>query len=235
VEVHDGSEPGTATFKWSRDNGSVVFAINIEEVVAQLEDPPQKSPLEVHFKATACEVGEAPETETWPQVREINWQNDQPMPLSVFNQGLQVTFSEEMDSLTASPDTFIVTLELAESDPIGGFRGHRPFIVQGDVSVEGQVGYFNPNPWIDPDTLSKWLANEFELFESDQLRCRVVLKGNAILSEEGRPLDGDVFGEVVTEDGVTFTKLILPSGDGNKGGDFESWFYLVSDSDDEPD
>ena len=28
VEIHDGSDPGPATFKWSRDNGSVVFPID---------------------------------------------------------------------------------------------------------------------------------------------------------------------------------------------------------------
>jgi hypothetical protein len=27
IEIHDGGEPGAATFKWSRNNGSVVFAV----------------------------------------------------------------------------------------------------------------------------------------------------------------------------------------------------------------
>ena len=76
--------------------------------------------------------------------------------------------------------------------------------------------------------MSNWISYEKTLFEGDRIRCRVVLKGNAILdAEHGRPLDGDAFGEVVvTASGVPFTRLILPSGDGIKGGDFESWFYL---------
>ncbi|MDQ3859417.1 MAG: DUF4815 domain-containing protein [Actinomycetota bacterium] len=32
VEIHDGGDPGEASFKWSRDNGSVVFGI--DEIVA---------------------------------------------------------------------------------------------------------------------------------------------------------------------------------------------------------
>jgi hypothetical protein len=28
IEIHDGGEPGAATFKWSRDNGSVAFAVH---------------------------------------------------------------------------------------------------------------------------------------------------------------------------------------------------------------
>ena len=52
-----------------------------------------------------------------------------------------------------------------------------------------------------------------------------MLKGNAILDEETgeRPLDGDVFARL-RYDGTT--DLIFSSGDGDKGGDFESWFYL---------
>jgi hypothetical protein len=61
-----------------------------------------------------------------------------------------------------------------------------------------------------------------------RLRCRVTLKANAILAAEPpRPLDGDAFGRV-RADGLT-TDLQLPSGDGRRGGDFDSWFWLVRD------
>jgi hypothetical protein len=44
-------------------------------------------------------------------------------------------------------------------------------------------------------------------------------------------LDGDVFGQLSEEEtdpitGLRLTDLIFPSGDGVRGGDFESWFYL---------
>jgi hypothetical protein len=57
-----------------------------------------------------------------------------------------------------------------------------------------------------------------------------VLKGNFILEETGeRPLDGDVFGQPAAGGyyGPGSTDLVLPSGDTIKGGDFESWFFIV--------
>ena len=63
-----------------------------------------------------------------------------------------------------------------------------------------------------------------KLFEGNQIRCRVALKGNTILDiKDGRPLDGNCFG--FKEGRLTF--LRFPSGDVIRGGDFESWFYLV--------
>jgi hypothetical protein len=60
-----------------------------------------------------------------------------------------------------------------------------------------------------------------------RLRCRVTLKAAVILSDStGRPLDGDAFGSM-RPDGTT--DLSFPSGDGRRGGDFESWFWLVGD------
>jgi len=151
------------------------------------------------------------------------------MPLKQFNEGLAIRFSEPMSPARASLDTFIVTLELAEKDPVAGLLGCRPFFVQGKVEVRRDSTWlFTPVPKIDSDTLETWLKIEEERFRGGGIRCRVVLKGNAILDQQGRPLDGDVFGEVVKSDTDGYIDLILPSGDGNKGGDFESWFYLVA-------
>src|SRR4029077_9852761 len=66
--------------------------------------------------------------------------------------------------------------------------------------------------------------------KSRGVRCHVALKGNFILEETGeRPLDGDVFGRPQFGGyyGPGSTELVLPSGDTVKGGDFESWFFLV--------
>ena len=71
---------------------------------------------------------------------------------------------------------------------------------------------------------------EKQLFDGEQIRCRVVLKGNAILDEAGeRPLDGQAFGEL-RGDGTVNLRLAdsgFASGDGLRGGDFESWFWLT--------
>jgi hypothetical protein len=92
---------------------------------------------------------------------------------------------------------------------------------------------------LSDNELGRWLAEERRVFEEAGLpnerpliRCRVTLKGNVILDEGGkRQLDGDVFAQLSEEEtdpitGLNLTDLIFPSGDGVRGGDFESWFYL---------
>lgn len=57
---------------------------------------------------------------------------------------------------------------------------------------------FEPKDIVEPGLVSQWLDMEQALFPGSarRLLCRVVLKGNAILSDPGgRPLDGDVFGK----------------------------------------
>jgi len=126
---------------------------------------------------------------------------------------------------------------LPERDPVTRFPGHRSVIVPGRVEQQDEsVWRFRPEEpnIIDQDTLQRWLSTEVELFRSEPptLRCRVVLKGNFILDKRTgeRPLDGDVFGRLRDDEdpitGLQTMDLIFPSGDGNKGGDFESWFYL---------
>jgi hypothetical protein len=166
------------------------------------------------------------EVRDWPTVEEIAWDNDKPMSLPQFNRGLGVRFSEPMKSATATLNTFIVTLELPLelSQQPHRVGGHWPIIVRGTIEVEDDdtVWEFHPQP-IDAAILRQWLEVEQGVSRERRIRCRVVLKGNAILTEDGRPLDGNVFGRL-RDDGTT--DLTFPSGDGYKGGDFESWFYL---------
>lgn len=89
---------------------------------------------------------------------------------------------------------------------------------------------FTPVPPISTSRLQGWLDKETSRAAAAGapvprgIRCRVVLKGNAITNAAGNPLDGNAFG--VRRPDTTFTDLVLPSGDGVKGGDFESWFFL---------
>jgi hypothetical protein len=89
---------------------------------------------------------------------------------------------------------------------------------------------FTPVPPISSSRIQGWLDEETSRAAAAGapvprgIRCRVVLKGNAITNAAGNPLDGNAFG--VRRPETTFTDLVLPSGDGVKGGDFESWFFL---------
>jgi hypothetical protein len=178
--------------------------------------------------------GHPPPSQVWPAIKKIGWKNDQSMKLTEFNKGLIVDFTERMNSNTASMDTFIVTLELVgDLDNVGNAQGRRPFIVNGKVEIveinsnNFSQWKFTPYPPLN-STLLMWDVNgklSSNAREPNQIRCRVVLKGNAILDEKGkRPLDGEAFGVLRGDKSID---LDFPSGDGNKGGDFESWFYLV--------
>jgi hypothetical protein len=214
------------------------------QVTARLQEQlPQGGVLPIHFKATVRTDGDDGE-EKWPVVVDITWLNDAVLGLDDFNNGLTVTFSDEMDPHSANTDNFIVTLELPHLEPpelerdyyehgiqhlkeeYGDkwYPGHRIFIVPGEVEPLDDAWQFVPKPSIPDAVLDLWLMRETDFFGTDppSIRCRVVLKGNTILDLEGHPLDGEAFGSAGTR-----IKLELPSsGDGHKGGDFESWFYL---------
>src|SRR5215208_141509 len=162
--------------------------------------------MHIDIKSTDCRLSFPPLTEIsadsadWPTIMGIDWSNDRLVSLEDFNGKLIVSFSEPINPATLSPDTFIVTLELPEKAPEGLFQGHQPFIVQGTVErIEpgDLVWIFKPDAEVTLGTLQNWLlATTFE--EPKRLRCRVVLKGNAILDKKTgeRPLDGDAFGTV---------------------------------------
>ncbi|MBD0330883.1 MAG: hypothetical protein ICV64_12365 [Thermoleophilia bacterium] len=162
-----------------------------------------------------------PRVEHWPTVAAngISWSNDRLLPLAELNQGLRVTFSEEMHPASATPDTFVVTLEV----PIVGTRPElrTSLVVDGRVVVAGRTWTFVPAQ-LDANDIGRWTRQL-----RGPVRCRVRLLGNAILDRAGeRPLDGDAVGNPRTEGYETFVDLRLPSGDGHRGGDFESWFYV---------
>ena len=164
-----------------------------------------------------------PPIETWPTVAAdgISWENDRELALPSFQGGLSVTFSEEMHPAGASPDTFVVSLEVpADEDGATGLR--RPLIVNGVVQVAGPTWTFVPSN-VDAADIGRWVRDL-----GGPVRCRVRLASAVILDRAGeRPLDGDAFGMVTQSGYDAFVELRLPSGDGRRGGDFESWFYLT--------
>lgn len=161
-----------------------------------------------------------PAPETLPTVAAdgINWRNDRPLPLATFEQGLQVTFSEEMHPATATTSAFVVSLELPRAD---NPRLTVPTIVDGTVGELGRTWTFVPRG-VDADTVEEWIGAL-----GGRLRCRVRLLSDVIVDLGGtRPLDGNAMALVRHEGYDTFVDLKLPSGDGNAAGDFHSWFFL---------
>jgi hypothetical protein len=214
---------------------------------------PQDTALPIIFETNTVREDEPP-GEEFPRVIEISWQNDRPMKLSDFHDpGLIVQFSESMMPETANLSTFVVTIEIPDIILLNNdqrlYAGHRPFIVFGGVEIIGDDRWrFRPCPPLPPEVLRTWLEQErngpldmarqseclngttFDDadFDLNPIRVRVTLKGNVILSKEGdRQLDGNVFGQ---PSGDGRTDLIFPSGDGIRGGDFESWFFFNQDS-----
>jgi hypothetical protein len=219
---------------WTLGRGEGCEEVTTDFIVA----PPQGAHLPVRFTAQAVRQRAEPD---FPRVEEIKWRHGRPLDLPSFHGGaLTVVFTEQMHPATATLDTFVVVVELPDHAFGGeGHPGHRPFILLGEIIAEERSWTFLPRPELSDDELGLWLAAERRVLEEAGLpndrpliRCRVTLKGNVILDEGGkRQLDGDVFGQLSEEEtdpitGLNLTDLIFPSGDGVRGGDFESWFYL---------
>ncbi len=190
--------------------------------------------LPVMFHAMGV-VAEA--TGTWPTIagdaQKPNWTNDRPLALSVFAAGLRVTFTDDMNPTTVTPSTFIVTLEVPFHDPTGFWCKHS-LIAAGVITppaAGSRTWTYHPQPPVTPAALNEWTLVASREFREHALRCRVVLLGDTILSTAGLPLDAEAVGQIATDPvtGQSYTDLILPSGDGRRGGTFRSWFWLVQD------
>jgi hypothetical protein len=162
-----------------------------------------------------------PAPQSWPRIAAdgISWRNDRTLSLAAFTAGLRVTFSEEMNAATATTSSFVVTLEVPDdSNPAITI----PHIIDGAVNVSGRTWTFVPRV-LDGGQVAAW-----EQALGHGVRGRVRLAGDVILDQAGvRPLDGESVGVLRTEGYDTWVDLRLPSGDGQRGGDFESWFFLA--------
>ncbi|WP_457651805.1 DUF6519 domain-containing protein [Rhodocaloribacter sp.] len=155
-----------------------------------------------------------------------------------FMAGFQVTCSEDLDPETVrfdpnDPDarrgraTCFVTLEMPFLPPgvtgetiLGGFNLMR--LPVESASVDGNAIFWKPS-----GSAMTWLGEEISrlseiLGANVQILARLTLKGNFIWNAKGDLyLDGETLGD------QSDTGLVLPSGDGLRGGDFETWFWLT--------
>jgi hypothetical protein len=161
--------------------------------------------------------------------KDVVLKNDGQVLASVLVHGIRVVCSEPVAPATVDdkPVCF-VTLDLPypvtgpdkdfwSSGPIG-FQSIR---LAATVKAEEQTILWKP-----ANDTSAWLGKMFERLNMSKVLAHLTIKGNFIWARDdpSRYLDGDDFGE---PDG-SHTGVRLPSGDGRRGGDFEMWFWLVS-------
>jgi hypothetical protein len=99
-----------------------------------------------------------------------------------------------------------------------------PAVLQGDVAVNGNSIVWRPR---DPNIFQQLPFNLMPAADPGIL-ATLTIKGNFVWGA-GNPsifLDGDVFG--FRQAGATSTSIRLPSGDGRRGGVFETWFWLTA-------
>jgi hypothetical protein len=200
--------------------------------------------LNQQFQVDDCRDFFSPLTELTPptpppalHVTAISWPNDDFYSLDqLFSQGLVVTFDSPPNAKIDAAN-FVVGLEFplftgsSDAAPAAGVVGvlRWLFALDGGVTVNtaGNTIVWTPGSQLF-STLSQ-LINE--LSPGQFVRARVTLKGRTIFSTASSGtlfLDGQCFGMTATRsDGTARTDLAIPSGNGEKASDFESWFYLT--------
>lgn len=186
----------------------------------------------------------------------INWSNDDVMTFdTLVANGLQVQL-DGAPTGPLSPANFIVTLETplplgatstatdtasnlaAGAASLQGLTVVRyPFILDSAVALNGDtLSWTLPGASAGKRQISELAVIDRSLTTFAQMgapaRARVKLPGHAIygLNAQGAPiwLDGQAFGQTGTPASGNGERvdLGLPSGDGARASDFESWFYL---------
>ena len=154
--------------------------------------------------------------------------NDASVPVRTFAAGIRISCEDAIDpeSIARRP-TCVATIELpfpsnrADMDFWGGqLVGFAPLILNArvDVPVENVI---------------RWMPERDTADElgRDRVLAHLTLKGNFIWASERRDdrlvyLDGDTFGRPLDQR----IDVIMPSGDGNPGGDFRMWCWLIPDA-----
>jgi hypothetical protein len=162
--------------------------------------------------------------------------NDTTVSVTTFAGGLQLVLDRAPDPLSINPETFAVTLFVPfpfnatqAQLPWGpGLAGTVPHALDGQIVINGTtVG------WQPTQRVVQFLQNQ--LFQglvqlglfSASLLTRVTLKGNFawLQGHPGVHLDGSVFGTVSRANAPI--SIVLPSGAGRSGSNFEMWFFLT--------
>lgn len=171
------------------------------------------------------------------KITELNWTHDGKLDWSAFMKGLTVNFSAPVsEKQQYDRGWFLVSLEFSGGKrmPLStaleqlvqlmmGFvwppgstlvyrvAGDNIEIVKAGPNRTNYYAHFNPPPGLSFFVSAlRSLVREFRIF------ARVVVKCDFLIDEQGRPVDGNHL------DGK------VPTGNGVRGGDFESWFELIN-------
>lgn len=142
--------------------------------------------------------------------------NDSSLLVSDIAGGIEVVCDQPIDPLTIIRPTCFVVVET----DLQGFA-YTPVAVAADVGVNNQVVTWKPKA-----SAATFLSNQSIPAGDRGILTRLTLKGNFIWSAKDPKLylDGDVFG-FRDSNGLRILER-LPSGNGIRGGDFETWFWI---------
>ncbi len=162
-----------------------------------------------------------------PKVQEMNWKHGNTFTDSQLwrdrlfsNEGFLVVFDRLMDTATINEDTVSLTLECYSNN-----RRRNPFIEKKDLAITpacSAVGLLPAKKTIarvhlDLNVFGENAPQYFgpEISKNySKLRLVIRIKGDCVLDNDGKSLDGDLLGGK------------LPTGDSSEGGLFESWIIL---------
>lgn len=186
------------------------------------------------------------------RVMSINWLNDDVMTFdTLVAKGLQVQLNAAPTG-PLSPANFIVSLEtplplgsagIATNNVAGAALPLKnvtvvrfPFVLDSAVALTGTTLSWTLPVNVDKRQYAELTELDRELASFVQMgsaaRARVKLPGRVIyaLNDDGTLvyLDGQVLGQTGTPSSGTGQRIdfVLPSGEGARASDFESWFYL---------
>jgi hypothetical protein len=152
--------------------------------------------------------------------------NDSDVQLDAFLDGINISCDGNVDPGSVSRPTCFVTIETPASQftaaPLG--TTYQTLVLSANVGVAGNIISWQPDKQLNP--LLRQIITT--LPQGDRgILTRLTLKGNFIWDRDNanRFLDGEAFG--IQQPGSNNTNLRLPSGDGRRGGDFETWFWLA--------
>ena len=110
----------------------------------------------------------------------------------------------------------------------GALIGLNPIVLSANVTLDASKTIIG---WTPIGASVTGLANLIAAASFPPVLARLTLKGSFIWAQ-GNPqvyLQGNVLGTpYVDGSGIRRTGLLLPSGTGRRGGDFEMWFWLIS-------
>ncbi len=167
--------------------------------------------------------------------REKRLRNDAELARAALAQGLCIVCDHALEpsALRALP-TCSVAIEVTRPLVVEGragptaMRGRRSILLDGHVEARAEAILWTPS-----DAAWRWLEGPLfprvaEITGVDRVLGRLRLISGLVGAEASSDLhlDGEAFVRPRTA-GVAGSEVLLPSGDGRRGGDFELWFWLV--------